>query len=241
VVVTRPAGQAGPLIAALRAAGAAVLWFPSIAIRALPVPDRMPRADWLVFISANAVEHAGALLPAAAGTRIAAIGPATAAALGARGVAVDAAGADGRGAPALLADPRFVVSSGQRVCVIRGHGGREALADGLRTLGAMVEYLEVYTRELPAADDAPLRAAWDAGRLHAITVTSDTALANLHEMLGPAARAALLDTQVVGVSPRVLDLARTLGIRPPALVAADASDAALVAALTAWWGARSAT
>lgn len=237
VLVTRPAEQAAGLAAGLAAAGARVWQVPTIAITALPPPLPTP-ADWLVFVSANAVRHAGAWLPPPAGTRSAAIGPATRAALVARGFEPAAAGADGRGAAALLADPRFAAGPGSRVSILRGVGGSDALASALRARGALPQHIEVYRRDPPGADAMRALAAARSHGVHAVQVASNTALEHLHSMLDAPGRAWLAGLQVVGVSPRVVDLARTLGIRTPPLVAGDASDDAQIAALIAWWGAR---
>jgi uroporphyrinogen-III synthase len=72
VVVTRPAGQAGPWVEQLRAAGVDALALPLIAI--VPVADRgelvdawqsLPERRLVVFVSVNAVQHFFAAKPAA--------------------------------------------------------------------------------------------------------------------------------------------------------------------------------
>jgi uroporphyrinogen III methyltransferase/synthase len=99
VVVTRPRRQAGELVAALTEAGAAVGVLPVIAIVDPLDPRPLAEAaaavalyEWVVFSSANAVERFLALVPdarALAGVRIAAVGPATAAALAAHHLPAD--------------------------------------------------------------------------------------------------------------------------------------------------------
>ncbi|MCD6405000.1 MAG: uroporphyrinogen-III C-methyltransferase [Planctomycetes bacterium] len=102
IVVTRPVGQAGPTADALSALGARVVRFPTIRIIPAP-PERLDRglgelerADWVVFTSANgvrtffeALERAGRDSRALFGRRIAAIGMATAEALGSHGICAD--------------------------------------------------------------------------------------------------------------------------------------------------------
>ena len=104
VVVTRPAQHAGPLVAALAEAGAAVLEVPTIEI-VEPASsadldesiERLIRGDyaWALFASANAVDHLFARMEersdarAFASTKIAAVGPATARALQRRGLNPD--------------------------------------------------------------------------------------------------------------------------------------------------------
>lgn len=234
VVVTRPAHQAGPLCAAIAAAGGEAFAFPAVEIVGRPAPAA-PDADWWVFVSPNAVTHAGALLDAARGARVAALGPATAAALAARGVDVAVAAPDGAGSEGLLADPRFAPATGACVAVVRGDGGRELIASTLRPRGVTVTCLEVYAREPTRADPAPLVDAWAAGRVHAVVATSNALLENLHRVLDARGRALLADAQVVATSARVLQLARQLGIRPTPLIAGSAADDAVVAALARWW------
>ena len=78
--------QAAGLCARVRAAGGEALPWPAIRIAPLEVPPEatdQPVPDWALFVSANAVRHGLGGLPP--GPRIAAIGPATAAALLAAG------------------------------------------------------------------------------------------------------------------------------------------------------------
>ena len=79
VLVTRPQSQAAPLADAIRQLGGEAVLFPSIAIEAL-APPVVDSASLVIFISSNAVEHGMSRLRKAAGSRVAAIGRATAAA-----------------------------------------------------------------------------------------------------------------------------------------------------------------
>lgn len=233
VAVTRAAHQADGLCRALDAAGATTLRFPTLAIAAL-APAALPAGDhdWIVYTSSNAVEHAGALL--ARRGRIAAIGPATAAALRARGV-VAAIVAPGDGSESLLEALGPELAAGQRVLLVTGRDGRDLLPRALAARGVAVHSAEVYARVRPVSGPAPLIDARQRGTLHAITITSNAALANLHSLLGPQAHALLDELQLVVASERAVRLARELGIVRAPLVASDASAPALVAALAAWW------
>lgn len=239
VAVTRAAHQADALCHALEAAGAVTLRFPTLAIEALtlaspPTDDH----DWIVYTSSNAVEHAGALLRLRG--RVAAIGPATAAALTAHGITA-AIVAPGDGSESLLAALEPQLGAGARALLVTGRDGRDLLARALGAHGITVNAAEVYARVRPASDPRPLLDARRRGRLHAITITSNAALANLHALLGPQARALLDEVRLVVASERAVRLARQLGIVRAPLVASDASAPALVAALAAWWPSASRT
>ena len=233
VAVTRAAHQAGELCRALELAGASTLRFPAIAIEAC-TPRAPPTGafDWVIYTSSNAVEHAGALRRLDA--QVAAIGPATATALAAHGVAPTVV-APGDGTESLLAMLRPRLDTGQRALLVTGHDGRDLLSRALEAAGVAVHSAAVYRRHRPAGDAGPLLEARRRGRLHAVTITSNAALSNLHALLGPQARALLEQLQLVVASKRAVRLARELGIVRAPLVASDASAAALVAALAAWW------
>ena len=85
VIVTRPRAQAGPLVAALRAAGAEVVECPVVEIeRISDTPVDGTGYDWVIVTSANGAEELarrGRNLPP-----IAAVGPGTAEALQAHGL-----------------------------------------------------------------------------------------------------------------------------------------------------------
>ena len=67
--------------------------------------------------------------------------------------------AEGDDSEALLELPALreaIARPDPRVLIMRGEGGRELLAERLRELGASVEYLELYRRELPHYPPAAL-------------------------------------------------------------------------------------
>lgn len=233
VAVTRAAHQAGELCRALEAAGATTLRFPTIAIEACtPRPPPGGAFDWIIYTSSNAVEHAGALRTRQG--QVAAIGPATAAALAAHGIQA-AVVAPGDGSESLLTLLRPHLSAGQRALLVTGRDGRDLLLRALDAAGIAVHTAAVYLRRPPTTDAGSLLAARRRGALHAVTITSNAALANLHALLGPQAHALLDELQLVVASERAVRLARELGIVRAPLVASDASAPALVAALAAWW------
>ena len=244
VLVTRPAGQAAHMAALIRAAGGEPVLFPALEI--LDVEDLQPlRAligrldtfDLAVFVSANAVDKALALVqerrtwPAA--LRVATVGRGSERALNRRGFAAVIAPGTRFDSEGLLDLPELKDVAGKRVLIFRGDGGRELLGDTLAARGAVVEYAECYRRGLPKADTAPLLALWARRQLDAVTVTSSEGLANLHELLGEGGRGFLLRTPLFVPHERIAAAARALGAQT--VVLTDPGDAGLVAGLAVFF------
>jgi uroporphyrinogen-III synthase len=242
VLVTRPRERAAGLCGALQGFGARPVVLPTIAVEAEDTPalraqaeDLLGAADRVVFVSPAAVD-AGLALFRAAGvaprpeTQVAAVGAGTAAALTQAGWPVHDTPAEGAGADALLAAALHQVA-GERIVIVRGDGGREGLAEGLRERGARVDYLPVYRRVAPSVDVAPAVSGWREGWLRFTIVTSATGLRHLLGMLDPDAQQALRRTRVITVSPRLAEFVRGCGFEHPARLAGDPSDQAVATAV----------
>jgi uroporphyrinogen-III synthase len=210
VLVTRPEHQAAELSDAIEAAGGKAVRFPVIEIVQRSAADigddiaTLQQPDIVIFISTNAVqfglEHAGA-------ARIAAVGPATAAAIEAAGRQVDIRPAAGFDSEHLLEEPELQSVDGKVVRIIRGNSGRELIAEMLRQRGACVEYLPVYTRKAPdieASAAASLEQAWRSGNIDAVTVMSVESLTNLVSLLPEWCRNQLRQTPLVTPAARVI-------------------------------------
>lgn len=215
VLVTRAVHQADELATAIERAGGTAIRFPVIEIQARePEIVRRERAalpppDIIIFSSPNAVRHG--FDPASDGSaRIAAIGPATEAALLARGRAVDIRSATGYDSEHLLAEGGLGDVRGRTVRIVRGDRGRGLLAATLTGRGATVDYLSVY-RRVPARHSeeelAGLERVWRAGKLHVVTVMSVETLDNLLICLPDFCRKALAATPLVTPSARVIQTA----------------------------------
>lgn len=238
VVVTRPAGGGASLARAVRALGGAALLLPGSSLRgpadarqASEALERAARAAAVVFTSPAAVRFAFALRPQwkpRRGTRVFAVGPATARALARRGIAALAPAGryDSEGVLAALA-----AAPPSSAAVIGAPGGRGVIVEGLRARGARVELVEVY-RRLPARLDArhlgPLAAA--RGRLLLLLSSTET-LDNLRAALPPAAWARLAAGVVVASSERVAAAARAAGLRGGAIAASALGRDLLAAAV----------
>ena len=218
VLVTRPREQAAELTAAIESHGGTALLLPVMEIvpcDASRVARTLPDPDITVFVSVNAVGHG---IGHAAG-RIAAVGPATAAALEAAGRKVDIVPAAGFDSEHLLAEPELTDVTGRTIRIIRGQRGRELLAEKLRERGARVDYLPVYDRITCAYSEdelAELEGRWRVGGIGAVTIMSVESLDMLIDILPESCRELLTATLIVTPSARVIKetLARLPGSRP---------------------------
>ena len=197
IVVTRAAQQAQMLSEKLRELGADVIEMPATRIARLdssPLRKLLPDLatyKWLIFTSQNGVGifwenllASGLDARALAPLRVAAVGPATAAALLERGIAVD------------VIPERFVAEglleklrkrddvSGARVLYVTAENAREALPDGLRELGADVTVLPVYRSTTDGAGAGRLAKRVAAGAVDVVTFTSGSAVRAYVEAVG---------------------------------------------------------
>lgn len=224
VLVTRPVHQANNLCLLIEARGGMAVRLPTIDIVACSDLTEKIKAlkstepfQWLVFISANAVNFAlGAIsgkIDQFTNARIAAIGRSTAKSLESVGLTVDLLPDQGSDSEALLASPQMHAVSGQRILILRGIGGREELADILRGRGAEAEYLEVYRRIIPSLDCSEVMHLLTRNGLDVVTVTSGEALQNLLIMLGEKYHKTLTALPLVAVSERIARIAAESGFK----------------------------
>jgi uroporphyrinogen-III synthase len=233
IVVTRAAGQAGELSRPLRRRGARVVEVPTIRIdppadegRALAAAlDHVDRYDWLVLTSVNGARAVLDRLPDGrrlAGVRLAAIGPATAAALAAAHL------------PADLVPPRFVAESllevfpvgAGRVLLARAAVARDVLPTGLAAAGWQVDVVEAYRTATP---DPPLELLDDVGRADVACFTSPSTFERFCEVVG----AHRLPPHLACIGPVTAGALRRAGFEP-AVEAGVHTMIGLVEAITAW-------
>jgi uroporphyrinogen III methyltransferase/synthase len=239
IVVTRARAQASALAMQLRELGADVLEMPAVRIEALDSAplhralDALASYQWVVFTSQNTVDIVWRVLRergrdarAFAGARIAAVGPATAEALLACGIAPDLVPAQYVGealADALRASGDV---TGARVLLARAESARDVVPTMLRAAGAHVDAIAVYRTVADARDASDVRARLLAGEVDLVTVTSSSTVRYFVEAVGEdAARAAPL----ASIGPVTTDTARQLGLTI-AVEAAEATVSALVEA-----------
>ena len=246
VLVTRPRDQAEGLAQRIEQEGGEVVRFPVIEIiaprdtRALhAIIDRLDEFALAIFISPNEVARAISLIGARRGKfpeqlSVAGVGRGSAKALERLGINNVIAPKERFDSESLLALPALQQVTGKRIVIFRGEGGRELLGDTLTQRGATVEYAECYQRVRPDTDAAPLLDRWARGMIDIVSITSLDGLHNLLDMVGVAGRPWLLRTPVVVISERLAAACRELGFENVPILAREASDEAIVAAIKTW-------
>jgi uroporphyrinogen III methyltransferase/synthase len=240
IVITRARALATTLRDALAEAGAEVIELPATRIERLDLSrlrDALARpADyqWMVFTSQNTVEIVWDVLRSddrdargLAGVRLAAVGPATADALLARGLAVDVV-ADRFVAEGVLdAMRRRDDVRGARVLYASSLGARDVLRLGLESLGATVEWLPVY-RSLPDGSGASdVRRELQNGRVDLVAFTSASAV---HAFVGAVGESLALPVPVASIGPITSQAARQAGLTV-AVEATESTISGLVSAI----------
>lgn len=243
--MTRPQPQADALARLLEAEGAQAIRFPAVEIRApqdlaalVQILERLAEFDLAIFISAHAVNKTLPLVVTAGGfppgLQLACIGPGSARALAQFGYAPALVPAARYDSEALLALPPLAQMHGKNIVIFRGENGRELLGDTLRARGGRVTYAAAYRRVRPDADPAPLIRRWRQGEVDIVTLTSEEGLHNLCALLGPADQALLFATPAVVVSERLAQACRAAGFKSTPLIAAQASDEAILDRIKTW-------
>jgi len=198
VLVGRARRQAGSLASELRALGAQVIEIPFIEIRRPPSYAPLDTAlrdlrgyDWLILTSVNGVEalwnratKMGVGRKAFAHLKLAAIGPATKAALIERGLPVHVM-PDEYIAESVVASLRKQVKN-RRVLLARARVARDVIPRELRRLGARIDVVEAYETIIPRTSRTKLRALMQnvRRRPHVITFTSSSTVRNFVALLG---------------------------------------------------------
>jgi uroporphyrinogen-III synthase len=200
ILITRARHQAGRLAEALEEQGAEVLRLPTIEI--VPpetyahldaVLEVIRGFDWLIVTSANGAaaladrmqflrirsEHLKHL-------QVAAIGPATAAAVGRIGLRVSAM-PDEYVAEAVVAMLKEKVA-GRRVLLARAAVARDVIPEQLRKCGADIHVVEAYRTVIPAGSIEQAQALFGPGKPlpDAVTFTSSSTVTNFFALLGAA-------------------------------------------------------
>lgn len=247
VLVTRSAGQASELATQLNALGLEPVVVPAIEIAPPSSFEELDGAlralesfHWLIFTSANAVEafHERMDFPGlkadVARTRIAAIGPATARALEAIGLAAELIPAQAVAeslSEALVSHARQADGSPTRFLLVRAEQGRDVLPDALRSAGAEVTIAPAYRTVVPAGSVDAIRLLFsDSDPVAAITFTSSSSARNLFALCEAAGVNLPASALRISIGPITSETLRAVGY-PPHAEALEASVAALAQAV----------
>ncbi len=247
VMVTRPAHQAEPLCKLIEAAGGRPYRFPLLEIHPPETPlhelqnqlERLNEFDIAIFISPNAVERAIRLIRKHGNLpeqlKLVTVGQGSAKMLThLLGRKPDICAPPPFNSEALLTNTGMQNLSERNIIIFRGNGGRELLAETLRSRGAKVEYCEVYRRACPEIEPAILTQAWEQGEIELITITSGEGLHNLVHLAGSVNRHWLFQTPLVLVNRRLAALARELGFNQQLLITNEAGDNAMIDTIGMW-------
>jgi uroporphyrinogen III methyltransferase/synthase len=214
VLVTRPGHQAGSLLRRLEHLGAITYLLPAVEVRDpddwRPVDNAirgLAEHDWLVFTSANGVERffgrvfaLGFDLRVLGSIHLAAIGPATAAALTALHLHADVV--PGKFRSEELVEALKPLVAGKRVLLARADRGRELLRDELASV-ARVEQVVVYSQVDAIEPESEVMLALSRGEIGYVTLTSANIARALLSSIDETCRMRLRDgtIKLASISP----------------------------------------
>lgn len=227
VLVGRAKGQAKELSQLLGNLGATVVEIPFIEIRAPKSRQALDAAlkklrsyDWLILTSVNGVQALFARMAelripngSLAGVQVAAIGPATKAALEKRSVKVALTPSE-YVAEAVVDGLRGRVL-GKKVLLVRAQVARDVIPRELANAGAQVEVVAAYETVLPASSREKLRRLLQDPAQHpnVIAFTSSSTVRNFAKL---AANLPLQGIRYVSIGPVTSATMRELGLAPHA-------------------------
>lgn len=229
VVVTRSKEQASTLSALLKERGADVLEVPTIKIVPPTETEDLMDAllglneyDWLVFTSPNGVtaffEHFFKQfedLRDIGGTRIAAIGPGTAAKLKEYHLKIDLMPEESLASKIAKAFAAYESIENLRICIMRAEVANQDLPKALEDMGAIVDDIACY-RTVPETEDL----TGDAQRLlnegaDWILFTSGSTVENFHLRFGlPDLLKKFQKIRLAAIGPETSKTIESLGLKP---------------------------
>ncbi|MCL1091550.1 uroporphyrinogen-III synthase [Shewanella profunda] len=224
VLLTRPEGRNQSMVDALNERGIAHYVTPLLGVEPtihITTADPHPLADTdiIICISANAVIFADKALSKTDSQIVTwpkaqyfAVGHATWEALDQLGIFAVEAPDDCQQTEGLLTLASLQNIPAKQITIIRGVGGREALAEQLTARGANVRYWEVYQRVCPPLDGHSITQQWQDFGIDTIVVTSGEVLNNLINLVPKELFAWLRSCHIIVPSNRVEAQAHAFGI-----------------------------
>ena len=226
LLIPRASEQAPDTAAMIRARSAEPVCAPAIEIHPPPDPHRLRDAiqelgtyDWVVFTSANGVLRCFAMLEsmdldarAFGSTRIAVIGPKTAACLRRFGLKPDAVAQQYVGEA--VADAILAREQGKRILILRALEARTALPDILTRAGATVDVVAAYeTKPVRGKALDSLVECCSPERVDTVLFTSSSTVSSVMEALGEGGKSLLNQLTIASIGPITTQTAHDLGLR----------------------------
>jgi len=218
VVITRPAGTAGPLARRVRKLGGIPVSVPGLSLRATEdataVDAALRRAldgDVLVFTSPAAVRFAAAVLPLATRAIVIAVGRGTARALRTANVPDVCFPETSQNSEGVLGLPELSAVAGKRIALVGAPGGRGLIHEQLALRGALIEDIHVYHRVAPRIDRRHIDPLLKLSRRSAVLLSSAEALDHLRRALIAPAWRKLVQAVAVVSSDRLREIAMEAG------------------------------
>lgn len=241
VLITRPAGQAETMVDLVAEQGGISIHVPVMQIEPPDSWDELDAAiraadtfDWIVFSSSNGVQSFLARLRAlgrdgrSLGTaRLAAVGPATAAALAAAGYACDLVPESFRAEG--LVEKLAGLPPRNRFLLVRAERGRDVLRRELATAGHHVSEAVAYRSVAVTSLNPVARSILAESAIDWVVMTSPAIADSARALFGDRLQA----WRIASISPLTSEVLRSHGF-PPTVEATEASAAGLIAAMAAW-------
>ena len=227
ILVTRSRAQASRLTAGLEDLGADCLEAPAIRIQ--PPADNyaaldkaigsLADFDWIIYTSANGVEHffsrlseAGLDSRSLCGKKICAIGSATAQALEKHGIKADIVPKEYR-AEGILSAMYGKLKEGDKVLLPRAAEARSILPEELKRQGADVVVAPAYETVAGEADGTALAEELANSSIDAVTFTSSSTVKNLLKLLGDNASELLKNVKIAAIGPITAETCKKNGLQ----------------------------
>lgn len=238
VIVTRPLAQANNLCALLKNHQASIVQFPVISITSTTnINDAKKKLkafshyDIVIFVSTNAVHYSMSLAKELnlnlRNRHLAVIGLATKSALEAYGYQVNIYPKKGFTSEALALHPSMQSITGDNILIVRGQHGREYLREKLKSRGAIVDYAEVYQRQIPAQRN-PIDLCSLPKHKTAILINSVESLQNLWALCSPQEHKWIKDVVIIVGGERIWKAADSAGLGKNSIMAQNSSDAEML-------------
>ena len=244
LLITRPKNQAIALQELLMLNGQTnSQLFPVIDIQPLPCSETLipTTIDIIIFISINAVQFSASMIRKIASKQtkmtMIGIGKGTQQAMLDANLDPDLGHSNTFNSESLLVYLSQYSLKNKTILIVRGQGGRESLANGLKEQGATVCYAEVYQRILPTHPKLDLLSNWRQKPHSIAIVTSNQGLDFFKLLLNQAKHDT--DIDLVVMSERNKKHARLLGFQRLIKVVKQVSNQGIVDACLSYRGANS--